>query len=325
VDSIMTSGVLVLLIFLAVVLTVVGAYSIVSDLVLRDRSRVSKRVDEELRKRQRARVQRSGLFKNLAPVAPDVAPEDEDRPSMRQRLEGLIEQSGLDFTLQRLLGIMACSGVGVMLGLVVLRQSILAALMAGAFAALLPLLYVQRRRKARLNKLLSQLPDAFDLMARVIRAGQTMSQAMQGVADEFDAPIASEFSYCYEQQNLGLSPEIALRDLARRTGVLEIKIFVLAMVVQQQTGGNLAELLDKLAGVVRERFRIRGRIRALTAEGRMQAAVLLGLPGVLLLVMLLLNRKYTAVLLDYPGLLLGIVISEVIGSLWIRKIVNFDF
>ena len=138
--------------------------------------------------------------------------------------------------------------------------------------------YVQLKRKARLEKLLSQLPDAFDLMARVIRAGQTMSQALQAVADEFDQPIAAEFAYCYEQQNLGLPPEVAFRDLARRTGLLEIKIFVLALLVQQQTGGNLAELLDKLADVVRERFRIRGKIKALTAEGRMQALVLLVLP-----------------------------------------------
>ena len=85
-------------------------------------------------------------------------------------------------------------------------------------------------------------------MGRVIRAGQTMSQALQAVADEFPPPIAGEFAYCYEQQNLGLSPETALRDLARRTGLMELKIFVLALLVQQQTGGNLAELLDKLVG-----------------------------------------------------------------------------
>ena len=111
----------------------------------------------------------------------------------------------------------------------------------------MPLFYVQFKRKARLEKLRSQLPDAFDLMGRVIRAGQTMSQALLAVADEFAQPIAGEFAYCYEQQNLGLPPETAFRDLSRRTGLIEIKIFVLALLVQQQTGGNLAELLDKLS------------------------------------------------------------------------------
>jgi tight adherence protein B len=162
-------------------------------------------------------------------------------------------------------------------------------------------------------------------MARVIRAGQTMSQALQAVGDEFDPPLAGEFAHCFEQQNLGLPPELALRDLARRTGLLEVKIFVLAVLVQQQTGGNLAELLDKLAVVIRERFKVRGKVRALTAEGRIQAAVLLALPPVMFLIILFLNRGYAQLLLDHPWLLVGVLVTELLGALWIRKIVNFDF
>jgi tight adherence protein B len=152
-----------------------------------------------------------------------------------------------------------------------------------------------------------------------------MSQALQAVADEFDQPISGEFSYCYEQQNLGLPSELALRELARRTGLLEVRIFVVALLVQQQTGGNLAELLDRLAAVIRERFRIRGKIKALTAEGRLQAVVLLAMPFVVLLILLALNRNYAQVLLDRPGLLGGMCFFEVLGALWIRKIVNFNF
>src|SRR5215831_5114775 len=118
-----------------------------------------------------------------------------------------------------------------------------------------------------------------------------MSQALQAVADEFDTPISTEFAYCYEQQNLGLPPEDAMRDLARRTGLLEIKIFVLALLVQQQTGGNLAELLDKLAAVIRQRTRVRSKISTLTAEGRVQALILLALPPLLLAAVLILNRQ----------------------------------
>jgi tight adherence protein B len=106
---------------------------------------------------------------------------------------------------------------------------------------------------------------------------------------------------------------------------LEIKIFILAMLVQQQSGGNLAELLDKLAHVVRERFRVRGKIRVLTAEGRIQAAVLLALPPLLLLIILLLNPRYGQVLIDHPMLLYITFGFEALGALWIRKIVNFDF
>jgi tight adherence protein B len=215
------------------------------------------------------------------------------------------------------------AGAGILGGL--LRQSLLVGGIAGLVGASVPLLYVAYKRNARLNKLMAQLPDAFDLMARVIRAGQTVSQALQAVADEFDQPIAAEFGYCYEQQNLGLPAELALRDLARRTGLLEIKIFVLALVVQQQTGGNLAEVLDNLAAVIRERFRIRGKIRALTAEGRLQAIILLALPPSMFLLILVLNRDYGRVLLRHPSLLIAMFVSELLGALWIRKIVNFDF
>jgi tight adherence protein B len=321
----MSPALLTLLTFLAVVLAVCGVYSVLSDLYLRDRSRVSRRVDEEFRKRQREQARSSALFKNLGQLSVEAADSGENA-GLRQRFEALVAQSGLvNLTPRRLLSIMA--GVGLAAGglLALVRQSLLVGVVAGLVGAGIPLLYVAMKRKKRLEKLINQLPDAFDLMARVIRAGQTMSQALQAVADEFDQPIAGEFAYCYEQQNLGLSPELALRDLARRTGLLEIKIFVLGLLVQQQTGGNLAELLDKLANVVRERFRIRGKVKALTAEGRMQAVVLLALPPLLFLIILVINRSYGQALLNNPGILYAMFIAEAVGALWIRKIINFDF
>jgi tight adherence protein B len=152
-----------------------------------------------------------------------------------------------------------------------------------------------------------------------------VSQSLQAVVDGFDAPIASEFSLCFEQMNLGLPPEIALRDLARRTGLLEIKVFVLAMLIQTQTGGNLAEMLERMGAIVRDRFRIRSKISAVTAEGRLQALVLLGLPPVLFLVFFAINPAYAGMLLASPGLLIGMAVLEILGALWIRSIVNFDF
>jgi tight adherence protein B len=320
----MHPALLMLLTFLAVVLTIAGLYSLLSDMYFRDRSRISKRVDNELRKRQREKAQKSALFKNLGPVGPDAG-DDEVTTSFKERQELLIEQSGVNLSLERLVVFMVIGGLILGAGLGLVRQNILVGIVAGLGGAALPYLYVLLKRKRRLDKMMAQLPDAFDLMARAIRAGQTASQALLAVADEFDAPIAAEFAYCYEQQNFGLPAELALRDMANRTGLLEIKIFVLAFLIQQQTGGNLAELLEKLAGVVRERFRIRGKIRALTAEGKFQAAVLLALPPALFVLFLILNRNYAQVLLDYPVLLGGMIVSEVLGALWIRKIVNFDY
>jgi tight adherence protein B len=235
----------------------------------------------------------------------------------------MIEQSGVAVTPGRLLAYMAGAAlVGTALGLFLTRGPLgLLFAVAGA----IPYLYVWLAQYNRMEKMLSQLPDAFDLMARVIRAGQTTSQALQAVADEFSPPLAAEFAFCFEQQNLGLPPEASLRELARRTGLLEIKIFVLGLLVQQQAGGNLAELLEKLAAVVRSRYRIRGKVSALTAEGRMQAAVLLLLPPALFLLIYVINPGYMSTLLNYPLVLGGIAVSEFIGALWIRNIVNFDF
>jgi len=319
------AGLVLLMTFLAGALVIWAVYSLLTDMYLRDRTRVSKRIDEEFRKRQREKARQSKLFKDFSELAAEAAAQDEDQPSLARRFEAMVEQSGLNLTPQRLLVLMA--GTGLLVGLLggLIRQSFLVGALCALVGYVLPFLYVRFRQTIRTQRLLSQLPDAFDLMARVIRAGQTMSQAMLAVADEFDPPIAGEFSYCYEQQNLGLPPDIALRDLARRTGLLEIRIFVLALLVQQQTGGNLAEMLEKLAAVVRERFRLLAKIRALTAEGRFQAAVLLAIPPGMFLMILVLNRSYAQILLDSPWMLVGVVVAEFIGALWIRKIVNFDF
>src|SRR5262249_27579293 len=160
------------------------------------------------RRRQRSQIQKTALFKNLGQLAAEAS-QDEVSPSLRERFAAVVEQSGLGMTPQRLATIMVATGAACGALGVLVRQSLLVGLAAAAVGAVVPFLYVLRKRNARLEKLMGQLPDAFDLMARVIRAGQTMSQGVQAVADEFDQPIAGEFAYCYEQQNLGLSPELA--------------------------------------------------------------------------------------------------------------------
>ena len=321
----MSPTLLSLLTFIAVALGVAGIYSILADLFLRDRSRINNRVDDEFRRNLRANVQRSSLFRNLGQIAAEAQAGRIDRLTISQKFSGMLEQSGLNTTPQKLLMISVVIGViaGSLLGL--LRTSPIWAVGGFLAGGILPFLYVRHKKKARMEKLRSQLPDAFELMSRVIRAGQTMSQALLAVADEFTPPIAAEFSYCYEQQNLGLPPEAAYNDLSRRTDLVEIKLFVLALLVQQQTGGNLAELLDKLSSVLRERFRIRGVVKTLTAEGRMQAIILMALPPVIFLMMLVLNPGYAVQLFVYPQLVYVTLASEGLGALWIRKIVNFEY
>ena len=126
----------------------------------------------------------------------------------------------------------------------------LAGSIAAVIAAIGPLVYVHLAWHARYEKYLKQLPNAFDLMARVIRAGQSVPQALQAVADAFEDPLASGFQGCLQKQNLGMRPEAAFQAMAEASGILEIRIFAMAMAIQRQSGGNLSEVLERLAGLV---------------------------------------------------------------------------
>lgn len=315
-----------LLMFMAVALAMISIGSLVADVVMPNRTGAKQRLNEEFSRGQRQRIQGSSLFKDLRNRATgSLDPADEPKLTLQARIERMLEQSALDWTPTKLLVMCVSAGAGLtLLAAVLLRGSLLAGI-GFPIGAVFPLLYVQMKRNARLEALRMQLPEAYDLMARGLRSGQTISQTMQGVADEFPQPVAGEFIFCYEQQNLGLPPEAALRDLARRTGLMEVNIFVMAVLVQRQVGGNMAEMLEKLAHVARERYRIRGAIKTLTAEARLQAILLMALPVFIFAAMLVLNREYAVVLLAHPMLLVGVFISMGMGGLWIRKIINFNF
>lgn len=236
-----------------------------------------------------------------------------------------VEQSGMRLNPVALLTMSLVLGTVSAVAVTVFLFMWWAPLVAFALTAPLPFGMVAFERYRRTDQLRSQLPDALDLMSRMLRAGQTIPQALSGVADEFQAPIADEFGYCYEQQNLGLSTEASMYEMARRTGVLELRILVVALTIHRQTGGNLSELLDNLAKVIRERYRIQGQIKSLTADGRMQAAILLALPPILLIALSVLNTEYITILYQFPWLLLGMFAFELFGALWLHKIVSFDF
>jgi tight adherence protein B len=333
------SGEMLLLIsaFGAGFLLIFGVNLILVDLFQQDRKELRRRIQEEMLQRQREEARHSPLL--LQARQPDIDLQDLADEAFRDvargrhasdRLRAFLHQSGLRMTPGQLLTWSAMSsviagGLGALVGLFVTGKLPIMAGLAAAIGAALPFLYVEAKRRERLEALRAQLPDCFELMSRILRAGQTISQAMQSVATEFKAPAGIEFGYCYEQQNLGLAPELALRDLARRTGLLEIKIFVLALLVHRQTGGNLTELLDKLATIVRDRYRIRGKIEGLTAEGKMQGYILLALPVGVYMILLLMNRPYAIKLWTYPALPIVTLISMTLGALWVRKIVNFDY
>jgi|688.fasta_scaffold29525_6 tight adherence protein B len=311
--------------FFAAIFSVIGVYSIVTDIFLRDKIRLRERIEEELRQVQRSRARQS-MLRNLSQAdLAGIMDAAEDKRSLMVRLQDLIDQSGLQ--IQPITLFYYAGGAALIAGLLglLLRGDVWIALILAALASSTPFVYVRKARSRRQDALRAQLADAFELMSSTLRAGQSMAQSLQAVAVDFPAPIAEEFMMCSEQQNLGLDPELALRQLARRCGLIELKIFVVAVLVQRQVGGNLSDILQGLSNVVRERFRIMGLINTLTAEGRLQAIILMSLPPFLLLIMVVMNREYTSSLLNHPQLLYGMAGSMFCGWLWIRKIVNFDF
>ncbi len=314
--------------FIAGFLFIFGVNLVITDVRQSDQHERRLEMLNELRVQQRSMVretaaqQQTALQELAAQAKKESAAE---KKTLTEKTQDMLWQAGMRVQAEKLI---LGSGVAAVLagGIVgALTLNVLFGVLAAAIVGAVPYVVVQAKRKQRLDALLAQLPDSFELMSRVMRAGQSITQSMQAVADEFPEPISVEFGYCYEQQNLGLNPEMALRDLANRTGLLEIKVFVLAMLIHRQTGGNLTELLDKLSKIVRDRYRLRGKVKALTAEGRMQGIVLMILPIAVYLLMLVMNRPYAVKLFDHPGLVVGALVWMGVGGLWIRKMVNFDF
>jgi tight adherence protein B len=195
----------------------------------------------------------------------------------------------------------------------------------GLLAAISPFWALSWLRKRRLNKFGEQLPAALDLMSQALRAGQSLPSGIQLVGTQVDQPLGPEFNLAFEQQNLGMTLNDSLRAMSERIPNLDLRFFVTAVVLQRQTGGDLAEVLDKISNLTRERFKIRGQIQALTGEGRISGVVLLAMPPVLFVVMMKLNYEYVMMLFEDPlgqKMLLGGLILQFIGAFSIKKIID---
>lgn len=194
-----------------------------------------------------------------------------------------------------------------------------------AAMGLTPLMWLIFRRRKRLKLFAVQLTDALELISRALRAGHSLQSGFHLVREEMPPPIGKEFGRVFEEQNLGIPMEEAMESMTDRVPNLDLKFFVTAVTLQRQTGGDLTEILDKISGLIRERFRIWGQVQALTGEGRLSGIVLLALPPVLFLAVYRLNREYVMLLFTDPmgkKMLAIAIILQVLGALVIRKIVN---
>jgi tight adherence protein B len=213
---------------------------------------------------------------------------------------------------------------GFFAGFIFLRSSLLGILFAGLMA-LLPSLYVMRKKKQKTLLVERQMPDAMELLARSLRAGHTLPSATELLAEEMDHPLGTEMRIAYEEQRFGLAMHEALTNILDRVNSQDLRYFVTAVVVQSETGGNLVEILEKIAQVVRSRLNLKSKIRALTAEGRMSAVGLTILPIVAFSLLMTFRRKYEIVLftdkLGQKIFFLGVFLL-VIGAIFMKKIID---
>ncbi len=308
--------------FSAAALTVVGVFSIISDLVLREKALIRDRIRGQLGIDADGNSRKSDFLKDLKVLRSATGRR---APLFWQRWSATVMQSGLQVEPERVLQIAGTMALLAAVAVITVTGRWQLAVLAGVLGFAAPLLYVSFKRQARIHALRMQLPEAFELMSRAVRAGQTMSGAMSLVATQLKAPVSLEFACCCEQQNYGLSREVALQELARRNSVTELQLFVVAMLVHGTSGGNPVEILDNLSDVIRKRIRMVGKVKAMTSEGRLQAVVLSILPIATFAAIYVLNRSYAQLLLDRPRLLMTVLVAEVLGTLWIRRIVNFDY
>jgi tight adherence protein B len=240
-------------------------------------------------------------------------------------LQLLFEQADTTMTAPQFFGI---SGVMALVGMFIpvfagMHPTIVVPM--GLGLAALPFLWLLFRRRRRLKQFAKQLPEALELVARALRAGHSLASGFALVSEEMRAPISKEFQRVFEEQNLGVPLETALDNLTDRIPNMDLRFFATAVVLQRQTGGDLAEILDKIGYLVRERFKIWGQVQALTGEGRLSGIVLLALPPLLFVAVYRLNPEYVTPLFTDPmgrKMLAGAIIMQLIGAVVIKKIVN---
>ena len=242
------------------------------------------------------------------------------------QLDRFILQGNLNWTVSNLLlGCLALAAAGYLAVSSVLHQGFIIAAPVAAISALLPLLYVQRRRARRLVKLQQQLPDALDLLGRALRAGHAFGSGLQMIGDEMTDPIAGEFRFVHDEVNFGVSLEQALTNLSVRVPITDLRYFVVAVLIQRDSGGNLTEVLTNLSRLIRQRLKLFAQVRVLSAEGRMSAWLLSLLPFAIGALMTVFNPDFMKPLWTDPmgvSIVRGLLVSMACGILMLRKIIR---
>ena len=312
-------------VFVGVLLIVVGAHYL-----------FVQRPEEEMLERLRPARTKSGsglvrgMVKKDEERLSSVSPLNRvlERSSSTRNLQQLVLQSGLRLTVGSLLLMMGCVGLVTYLVAAWLTRLPLVGLGAGLLAAWLPYWYVARVRMKRMLKFEEHFPEAIDLVARALRAGHALPTGLGMVAEEMPAPVGTEFRLLFDEQNFGLTLPDAMRNFANRIPVLDARFFVTAVLTQRESGGNLSEVLDNLASVIRERFKVKRQVRVISAHGRITGWVLSCLPPALAVATMVINPDHLRTLTGDPlgrQMIMAALFLQVVGTLIIRKIVDVEY
>jgi tight adherence protein B len=278
--------------------------------------------------------------------APDRAPEEElallrdeqlsqipaldtllRRSSRVTDIQKMLAQGGMSMRAGNFLGFSALAGIIATVAAYVVSKRVEVAWVALLVGFLLPYSYASFRRNKRFEKFEELFPEAIDTLARAVRAGHAFTTALEMITAEVAEPVSSEFRQLYEEQKFGMPVRDALINLTDRMPLVDVKFFVTAVMLQRETGGNLAEILDNLSYVIRERFKIQRQVRVYTAQGRLTMALLMGMPPIIVTVMLLLNPGFIRPLFADPighTLLVAGIALQTVGYFVIRKIIRIQ-
>jgi tight adherence protein B len=322
----MTAALLAFLVFVLVGLVVFGIGSLldrrsararlIRERLAEERKGPERTAEEELALMRDEQLSKIPLLDSLLRRSPRVS-----------EIQKMLSQAGMNVRAGNFLGLCLLAGIGTALLALILAHRAEIAWAAMLIGFFLPYSYVTMKRQKRFAKFDELFPDAIDTLARAVRAGHAFTTALEMITSEINEPIAGEFRQLFEEQKYGMPVRDALMNLTERMPSVDVKFFVTAVMLQRETGGNLAEILDNLSYVIRERFKIQRQVRVYTAQGRLTMALLMGMPPLIVVTMLLINPAFIHPLFADPighTLLVGGLTLQTIGYFVIRKIIRIQ-
>lgn len=302
-----------------------GVFQVVMDLRGSQQRKVVSRLSEAKPAEREMKVRESLIRRTAAEIQGNALESLVSKLRLVRKLQATLDQADIPWSASKVLVNLSGLALAAAVVMTLLQLSVWLTILTVVAIYGLPILYMIWQRKRRIRKLVEQLPEVFDLMCQALKAGHSLASAIQLISQQMPDPIAGEFARVFHEQNLGLTVEEALTNMTKRVDQMDVRFFVTAVLIQRQTGGDLAEVLEKIGKVIRDRIQLFGVVRALTAEGRLSGWVLLLLPVLVFFAMMAVNPDYARELTgtEHGRIMLGTAIAmDLMGMAMIKKIVS---